>query len=188
MQINNIHHTQSQTFGSIYRIQHTNSIDKISFDKYLAPLFIEEHNEPAIFILGKNPLEETFHKSLSYIANKLGGSTSWLKLNMQKFGRKAPSTEDTTSWVITGFNDINKITKFKEKNNGPKITFADKFKLMFFGPDCKDIPQHLIPIFKILDYVESATPKFEKYMSKNKIIECTDTEDFAFKFLTDGEV
>lgn len=183
MQINNINQTNTQSFGAIYRIQHTNAIDKISFNKYLAPLFTEENNEPAIFILGKSPLEEAFHNTLPYIANELGGSVSWLKLNMQKFGLKAPSTEDTTSWVVTGFKDVRKITKFREKHKGPQITMAEKFKLLFLGPDFYDTPKHLFPICKILDYIERETPKFEKYMSKNKIIECTDPEDFAFKFL-----
>lgn len=190
MQINNINQTNAQNFGAIYRIQHTNAIDKVSFNKYLAPLYIDEHKEPAIFILGKSPLEEAFHNTLPYIAKELGGSVSWLKLNMQKFGRKAPSTEDTTSWVVTGNKEVSKALLFLYKHKGPKLSFIDRIKLNIFGIPEKDlgIPQHLFSLFKILDNIEAATPKFEKIMQKSKIEECKNIEDFALKFFTKEEV
>lgn len=190
MQINTIKQTNPQSFGSIYRIQHTCTADKIRFDKYIAPMFAEQYNEPAMFFLGKNPLEAVFHSLLPTIAKDLGGSTSWLKLNMQKFGRKAPSTEDTTSWVVTGNKDVSKVVLFLYKHKGPKLSFIDRLKLNIFGIPEKDlgIPQHLFSLFKILDNIEAATPKFEKIMQKSKIEECKNIEDFALKFFTKEEV
>ncbi len=190
MQINNIKQNNPQSFGSIYRIQHTCTADKMRFDKYIAPMFADQYNKPAMFVLGKNPLEAIFHNLLPTIAKDLGGSASWLKLNMQKFGRKAPSTEDTTSWVVTGNEDVSKVALFLYKHKGPKLSFIDRIKLNIFGIPENDlgIPKHLVPLFKILDNVESATPKFEKYMRKNEVEECTDIEDFAFKFFTKEEV
>ena len=44
------------------------------------------------------------------------------------------------------------------------------------------------PLFKILDNIEAATPKFEKIMQKSKIEECKNIEDFALKFFTKEEV
>lgn len=186
MQINTIKQTNPQSVGSIYRIQHTCTADKIRFDKYIAPMFAEQCNEPAMFFLGKNPLEAVFHSLLPTIAKDLGGSASWLKLNMQKFGRKAPSTEDTTSWVVTGNKDVSKALLFLYKHKGPKLSFIDRIKLNIFGIPEKDlgIPQHLFSLFKILDNIEAATPKFEKIMQKSKIEECKNIEDFALKFFT----
>ena len=190
MQINNIKQTNPQSFGSIYRIQHTCTADKIRFDKYIAPMFAEQYKEPAMFFLGKNPLEAVFHNLLPTIAKDLGGSASWLKLNMQKFGRTAPNTEDTTSWVVTGNEDVAKVALFLYKHKGPQLSFIDRIKLNMFGIQEKDLemPKHLVPLFKILDNVEAATPKFEKYMMRNKVEECKDVEDFAFKFFTKEEV
>lgn len=109
---------------------------------------------------------------------------------MQKFGRKAPSTEDTTSWVVTGNKDVSKVLLFLYKHKGPKLSFIDRIKLNIFGIPEKDlgIPQHLFSLFKILDNIEAATPKFEKIMQKSKIEECKNIEDFALKFFTKEEV
>lgn len=151
MQINTIKQTNPQSFGSIYRIQHTCTADKIRFDKYIAPMFAEQYNEPAMFFLGKNPLEAVFHSLLPTIAKDL---------------------------------------LFLYKHKGPKLSFIDRIKLNIFGIPEKDlgIPQHLFALFKILDNIEAATPKFEKIMQKSKIEECKNIEDFALKFFTKEEV
>jgi len=186
MKISNI---TGNNFTAIYKVPNTTVQTHVEIQEAVAPLYEKYTKEPIYFFSGECPYDASVALIIDKDMKAKKLSYDWVVQNAKNYDINLPDPKNIDVWVITGKEDVEKITEYINKSE--KITspgFLKNLKRKLFGYERNyEIPEHLDVYTDMLEMREKLTRKFKEILKDKKVIEAKNCEDLYFK-MVDNEI